>query len=219
MQIDLGRSGGRAPADLRPVAFQRNFTRYAEGSVLVSFGETKVLCNVSVEEGVPKFMRGEGRGWITAEYSMLPRATHSRSMRESTRGKVGGRTHEIQRLIGRSLRAVVNLQLLGERTLQIDCDVLQADGGTRTAAITGAYVAVVDALRGLLEKGLIGAWPVRESVAAISVGIIDGTPCLDLEYTEDCRAEVEHEFRRHRFRTFHRSSGNGRGRTVYRRPA
>jgi ribonuclease PH len=193
MQNNQGRSG-RAPAELRPVLFQRKFTRYAEGSVLVSFGETKVLCNVSVEEGVPGFMRGEGRGWITAEYSMLPRATHQRSAREATRGKVGGRTHEIQRLIGRSLRAVVDLSLLGERTLQIDCDVLQADGGTRTAAITGAYVALVDALRGLQEKGVLAAWPVRDSVAAVSVGIIDGGPCLDLEYTEDCRAEVDMNF-------------------------
>lgn len=189
-----GRIGGRTPAEPRPVSFQRNFTRYAEGSVLVSFGETKVLCNVSVEEGVPGFMRGEGRGWITAEYSMLPRATHTRSARESTRGKVGGRTHEIQRLIGRSLRAVVDLQLLGERTLQIDCDVLQADAGTRTAAITGAYVALVDALFGLQAKGLIGAWPVRDSVAAVSVGIIDGMPCLDLDYAEDSRAEVDMNF-------------------------
>jgi ribonuclease PH len=194
MQNANGRNGGRTPAEPRPVVFQRNFTRYAEGSVLVSFGETKVLCNVSVEEGVPGFMRGEGRGWITAEYSMLPRATHTRSARESTRGKVGGRTHEIQRLIGRSLRAVVDLQLLGERTLQIDCDVLQADGGTRTAAITGAYVALVDALRGLLEKGLLGAWPVRDSVAAVSVGIIDSIPCLDLDYAEDSRAEVDMNF-------------------------
>ncbi len=188
------RACGRAPAELRNINFQRNFTRYAEGSVLVSFGETRVLCNVSVEEGVPGFMRGEGRGWITAEYAMLPRATHVRSAREATRGKVGGRTHEIQRLIGRSLRAVVDLPALGERTLQIDCDVLQADGGTRTAAITGAYVALIDALRGLQAKGLLGAWPVRESVAAVSVGILDGRPVLDLEYTEDSRAEVDMNF-------------------------
>ncbi|MFA5515599.1 MAG: ribonuclease PH [Desulfuromonadales bacterium] len=188
------RAGGRSPGQLREIVFERKFTRYAEGSVLVSFGDTRVLCNVSVEEGVPGFMRGQGRGWITAEYAMLPRATHSRSARESTRGKVGGRTHEIQRLIGRSLRAVVDLQALGERTLQIDCDVLQADGGTRTAAITGAYVALVDALRDLQAKGRIGVWPVRESVAAVSVGIVDGTPVLDLEYTEDCRAEVDMNF-------------------------
>ena len=142
------RHDGRKADELRPVSFQRGFTRYAEGSVLVNFGETRVLCNASVEESVPPFMRGEGRGWVTAEYAMLPRATQSRSPRESTRGKVGGRTHEIQRLIGRSLRAVVDLEALGERTIQIDCDVLQADGGTRTASITGAWVALADAVAG-----------------------------------------------------------------------
>lgn len=188
------RNDGRPQMALRPVSFVRKFTRYAEGSVLVSFGDTKVLCNASVEENVPPFMRGEGRGWVTAEYSMLPRATHSRSSRESTRGKVGGRTHEIQRLIGRALRAVVDLDGLGERTIQIDCDVLQADGGTRTASITGAYVALVDAVNGLIEKGLISASPIKEGVSAISVGIVEEQPLLDLNYDEDFRAEVDMNF-------------------------
>ncbi|HKK01847.1 MAG TPA: ribonuclease PH, partial [Desulfuromonadales bacterium] len=185
------RKDGRGVDALRPVSFQRNFTRYAEGSVLVSFGETKVLCNATVEESVPPFLRGEGRGWVTAEYAMLPRATHSRSPREATRGKVGGRTHEIQRLIGRSLRAVVDLEALGERTIQIDCDVLQADGGTRTASITGAYVALADAIAGLLDKGLLTRSPLKESVAAVSVGIVAGVPVLDLNYDEDFRASVD----------------------------
>ncbi len=188
------RHDGRSPEELRPVGFTRNFTRYAEGSVLVRFGETQVLCNATVEEGVPSFMRGEGRGWVTAEYSMLPRATHSRSPRESTKGKVGGRTHEIQRLIGRSLRAVVDLEALGERTVLIDCDVLQADGGTRTAAITGAWVALADAMAKLQAKGVIARSPLRESVAAVSVGIVAGRPVLDLDYDEDFRAAVDMNF-------------------------
>ncbi len=188
------RRDGRQPVDLRPVTFQRGFTRYAEGSVLVSFGETRVLCNATVEEGVPSFLRGEGRGWVTAEYSMLPRATHSRSPRESTRGKVGGRTHEIQRLIGRSLRAVIDMQALGERTILIDCDVLQADGGTRTAAITGAFVALADAVAGLKSKGLVAGNPLKESVAAVSVGLVEGAPVLDLNYDEDFRAAVDMNF-------------------------
>jgi ribonuclease PH len=188
------RRDGRQPAELRPVTFQRGFTRYAEGSVLVCFGETRVLCNATVEEGVPSFLRGEGRGWVTAEYSMLPRATHSRSPRESTRGKVGGRTHEIQRLIGRSLRAVIDTQMLGERTILIDCDVLQADGGTRTAAITGAFVALVDAVAGLRRKGLVAGNPLKESVAAVSVGVVEGKPVLDLNYDEDFRAAVDMNF-------------------------
>lgn len=188
------RRDGRLPTELRPVTFQRGFTRYAEGSVLVSFGETRVLCNATVEEGVPSFLRGEGRGWVTAEYSMLPRATHSRSPRESTRGKVGGRTHEIQRLIGRSLRAVIDMQALGERTILIDCDVLQADGGTRTAAITGAFVALADAVEGLRRKGLVAGNPLKESVAAVSVGLVEGTPVLDLNYDEDFRAAVDMNF-------------------------
>jgi ribonuclease PH len=188
------RRDGRYPAELRPVTFQRGFTRYAEGSVLVCFGETRVLCNATVEEGVPSFLRGEGRGWVTAEYSMLPRATHSRSPRESTRGKVGGRTHEIQRLIGRSLRAVIDTRVLGERTILIDCDVLQADGGTRTAAITGAFVALADAVAGLRRKGLVAGNPLKESVAAVSVGIVEGKPVLDLNYDEDFRAAVDMNF-------------------------
>jgi ribonuclease PH len=188
------RQDGRLPESLRPISFARNFTRYAEGSVLVSFGETRVLCNATVEEGVPSFMRGEGRGWVTAEYAMLPRATHSRSPREATKGKLGGRTHEIQRLIGRSLRAVVDMRALGERTILIDCDVLQADGGTRTAAITGAWVALADAIAKLRDKGLIGTWPLRESVAAVSVGILGGQPILDLNYHEDSQAAVDMNF-------------------------
>lgn len=192
--MSIQRFDGRLPDQLRAVSFQNSFTRYAEGSVLVCFGETRVLCNASVEENVPPFMRGEGRGWVTAEYSMLPRATQTRSARESTRGKVGGRTHEIQRLIGRSLRAVVDLEALGERTIQIDCDVLQADGGTRTAAITGACVALGDAIATLREKGLLQSSPVQESVSAVSVGIVDGVPLLDLNYEEDSRAEVDMNF-------------------------
>lgn len=188
------RPDGRRADQLRPIDFQRNFTRYAEGSVLVSFGETRVLCNATVEEKVPSFMRGEGRGWVTAEYSMLPRATQSRSPREATRGKIGGRTHEIQRLIGRSLRAVVDLAALGERTIQIDCDVLQADGGTRTASVTGAYVALVDAVCGLRDRGLISASPLREGVAAVSVGLVEGNALLDLNYEEDFRAAVDMNF-------------------------
>ena len=194
MNETIARRDGRRVDALRTIAFQRGFTRYAEGSVLVGFGETRVLCNATVEEGVPGFMRGEGRGWITAEYAMLPRATHSRSPRESTRGKVGGRTHEIQRLIGRSLRAAVDMEALGERTILIDCDVLQADGGTRTAAITGAWVALVDAVRGLRQKGVIAADPIIESVSAVSVGIVDGSPVLDLNYDEDFRASVDMNF-------------------------
>ena len=190
----LVRADSRGAADLRSVSFRRGFTRYAEGSVLVSFGETVVLCNATVEESVPPFLRGEGRGWVTAEYAMLPRATHSRSPRESTRGKVGGRTHEIQRLIGRALRAVIDLEALGERTIQIDCDVLQADGGTRTAAITGAYVALVDALGSLEQKGILPVSPLKEGVAAVSVGIVDGAPVLDLNYEEDYRASVDMNF-------------------------
>jgi len=184
----------RSADALRPVTFTRNFTRYAEGSVLVCFGETRVLCNATVEENVPPFLRGQGKGWVTAEYAMLPRATHSRSPREAVRGKLGGRTHEIQRLIGRSLRAVIDFEALGERTILIDCDVLQADGGTRTASISGAYVALADALNGLVKRGLLPASPLKESVAAVSVGIVDGVPLLDLEYQEDSRAGVDMNF-------------------------
>lgn len=188
------RLDGRKENQLRPIAFQRQFTRYAEGSVLVCCGETKVLCNASVEERVPPFMRGKGRGWVTAEYSMLPRATHTRSMREAAKGKISGRTQEIQRLIGRSLRAVTNLDSMGERTVQIDCDVLQADGGTRTASITGAYIALHDALSGLVNQGKIEKMPLKDSVAAISVGIVGAKPLLDLNYEEDSSADVDMNF-------------------------
>lgn len=188
------RADGRAACDLRPVTITRNFNRYAEGSVLVEFGHTRVICTATVEESVPPFLRGKGTGWVTAEYSMLPRATHSRSPRESTKGKVGGRTHEIQRLIGRSLRSVINMTMLGERTVQIDCDVIQADGGTRTASITGAYVALVDALQKLQERRIIASLPLREAVAAVSVGIIKGEPLLDLDYAEDSGADVDMNF-------------------------
>lgn len=188
------RHDGRRDDQLRPIKMQRGFTRYAEGSVLTSCGDTVVLCTASVEEGVPPFMRGEGRGWVTAEYSMLPRATQTRNSRESSRGKVGGRTHEIQRLIGRSLRAVIDFDLLGERTIRIDCDVLQADGGTRTASITGAYVALTDAVNGLISQGLVNENPLKDSLAAISVGIVDGRAMLDLDYVEDSNAEVDMNF-------------------------
>ena len=179
---------------LRDVRITRNYTKYAEGSVLVEFGNTKVICTASVEEGVPSFLRGKGSGWLTAEYSMLPRATQTRSSRESSRGKVGGRTHEIQRLIGRSLRAVTDLTLLGERTLYLDCDVIQADGGTRTAAITGAYVALSDAVQKLISTRVLSRSPVLEAVAAVSVGIVDGAVLLDLNYEEDSTAEVDMNF-------------------------
>lgn len=185
------RNDGRQLQQLRPITLNRHFTRYAEGSVLVEFGATKVLCNATIEETVPPFLRGKGQGWVTAEYSMLPRATHTRSPRESSKGKVSGRTHEIQRLIGRSLRAVIDLSALGERTIQIDCDVIQADGGTRTAAITGAWVALADALNGLVAQGKIPTSPLRDTVAAVSVGIVGGVPMLDLCYEEDARAEVD----------------------------
>ncbi len=188
------RCDGRLENQLRPISFQRQFTKYAEGSVLVCCGETKVLCNASVEERVPPFMRGQGRGWVTAEYSMLPRATHSRSMREAAKGKISGRTQEIQRLIGRSLRAVTYLDAMGEITVQIDCDVLQAEGGTRTASITGAYIALYDALSYLLQKGVLKKMPLRDSVSAISVGIVGMVPLLDLNYEEDSNADVDMNF-------------------------
>jgi ribonuclease PH len=184
------RRDGRSPDALRPVKFTRGFTRYAEGSVLVEFGETRVLCTASIEEGVPGFLRGKGQGWVTAEYGMLPRATHTRGAREAARGKQSGRTQEIQRLIGRSLRAALNLSALGERTVTLDCDVLQADGGTRTASVTGAYVALADACRKLvLDKGIVN--PLHGQVAAVSVGIVGGRPMLDLDYSEDSTAETD----------------------------
>ncbi len=185
------RSGARAADALRPVGLARRHTLHAEGSVLVSFGRTQVLCTASVEERVPPHRRGSGAGWVTAEYGMLPRATHTRSDREAARGKQSGRTQEIQRLIGRSLRAVFDLAALGERTITLDCDVLQADGGTRTAAITGAFVAAHDAVSWLLERGVIERSPIRDFVAAVSVGIVEGTPLLDLEYVEDAACDTD----------------------------
>jgi ribonuclease PH len=179
------RSFDRTPEQLRPVRFQRQYTRHAEGSVLVEMGHTKVLCNASVEEKVPPFMKGKGTGWVTAEYGMLPRATHTRGSREAAVGKQSGRTQEIQRLIGRSLRAVTDLAALGERQITLDCDVLQADGGTRCASITGAMVALADAIEGLRASGAIAGSPIRDFVAAVSVGIVDGQPVLDLDYAED----------------------------------
>ncbi|MFO1303968.1 MAG: ribonuclease PH [Burkholderiales bacterium] len=187
----IARSGGRRPDELRPLRFTRGFTKHAEGSVLVEMGETRVLCTVSVEEGVPPFMKGRGEGWLTAEYGMLPRATHTRGRREASDGKQSGRTHEIQRLIGRSLRAVTNLAALGERTLKIDCDVLQADGGTRCASITGACVAVADALAWCRARGLVAGDPMRDFVAAVSVGIVGGVPVLDLDYAEDSGCDTD----------------------------
>jgi ribonuclease PH len=185
------RSGARAANALRPVRITRHYTMHAEGSVLIEFGNTKVLCTASVEERVPPHKRGSGEGWVTAEYGMLPRATHSRSDREAAKGKQSGRTQEIQRLIGRSLRAVFDLKKLGERTIQLDCDVIQADGGTRTAAITGAFVAAQDAVNGLLNSGKIVETPITAALAAISVGIVQGTPLLDLEYTEDSACDTD----------------------------
>ena len=185
------RPSGRAPDQLREVRIERGFTRHAEGSVLVSFGDTRVLCTASVDNRVPAFLRGKGEGWITAEYGMLPRSTHTRSDREAARGKQGGRTLEIQRLIGRSLRACVDRKLLGERTITLDCDVLQADGGTRTAAITGAYVALVDAVRWLRKRREIARDPVFGAVAAVSVGIYRGHPVLDLDYAEDSDCDTD----------------------------
>ncbi len=187
----FARSGARAADQLRPVTITRAYTIHAEGSVLIEFGNTKVLCTASVEEKVPPHKRGSGEGWVTAEYGMLPRATHTRSDREAARGKQSGRTQEIQRLIGRSLRTVFDLKKLGERTIQLDCDVLQADGGTRTAAITGAFVAAQDAVRTLLASGKLKESPIIASVAAISVGLVQGTPLLDLEYTEDSACDTD----------------------------
>ncbi len=185
------RPDGRRARELRPVEITPNYLRHAEGSALITFGLTRVLCAASVQEGVPQFLRNSGRGWVTAEYGMLPRSTHTRSDREAARGKVGGRTQEIQRLIGRSLRAVVDMTKLGERTIWIDCDVIEADGGTRTAAITGAYVALALAVRGLLKGGQLTASPLVDHVGAISVGMIDKKLCLDLAYEEDSKAEVD----------------------------
>ena len=189
--MTMTRPNDRAPDALRPVQLTRGYTKHAEGSVLIAFGDTKVLCTASVEERVPPHKKGSGEGWVTAEYGMLPRATHTRSAREAAKGKQTGRTQEIQRLIGRSLRAVFDLKKLGERTITIDCDVLQADGGTRTAAITGAFVAAHDAVATLLAQGLIADTPIRDHVAAISVGLLDGVALLDLEYVEDSACDTD----------------------------
>jgi ribonuclease PH len=189
----MTRSDGRAVNELREITIERGWSKQAEGSALISFGNTRVLCTASFTNGVPRWLAGKGKGWVTAEYSMLPRSTNDRMDRESVKGKIGGRTHEISRLIGRSLRAVIDMKALGENTIVLDCDVLQADGGTRTAAITGAYVALVDAIEWAREKRFIGqkSTPIIDSVAAVSVGIIDGEPMLDLAYVEDVRAETD----------------------------
>ena len=189
--IEVKRAGGRRADEMRPVRIQRRYTRHAEGSVLVEFGDTRVLCTASVEDRVPPFLKDSGRGWVTAEYGMLPRSTNTRTEREAARGKQSGRTQEIQRLIGRSLRSIVDLASLGPRTVQIDCDVLQADGGTRTAAITGSFVALHDAFSFLREKSLIAAWPLRDHVAAVSVGMVGSTALLDLDYTEDSGCDCD----------------------------
>ena len=187
----MTRPSGRAPGQLRRVLIERNFTRHAEGSVLVAFGDTRVICTASVEEGVPGFLKGSGGGWVTAEYGLLPRATHTRSDREAARGRQSGRTQEIQRLIGRSLRAVSDLERLGERSVKIDCDVIQADGGTRTASVTGAFVALHDAIGTLLRAGVLPASPLRDFVAAVSVGLYQGVPVLDLDYAEDSGCDTD----------------------------
>jgi len=187
----MSRPSGRKPQQLRDISITRQFTRHAEGSVLVAFGDTKVICTASVETGVPRFLRGKGKGWVTAEYGMLPRSTGSRMDREAARGKQGGRTVEIQRLIGRSLRAAVDFKKLGENTITIDCDVIQADGGTRTAAITGACVALVDAFRYMQREKIITSDPLLQMVASVSVGVVDGEPVLDLDYPEDSSADTD----------------------------
>lgn len=190
----MTRPSGRAPDQLRPVTIEPGFSRHAEGSCLITFGGTRVLCTATIEERVPPFLKGQGKGWITAEYGMLPRSTHSRSAREAARGKQTGRTQEIQRLIGRSLRSVVNLKALGERQIILDCDVIEADGGTRTASITGAYVALCEALGKLVAKGALPALPLTDHVAAVSCGVFKGIPVLDLDYDEDSNAHVDANF-------------------------
>jgi ribonuclease PH len=228
------RPSGRALDELRAVRITRRFTRHAEGSVLIEFGETRVLCTASVEETIPAFLRNTGRGWVTAEYGMLPRSTHTRSRREAATGKQGGRTLEIQRLIGRALRAVIDLKALGERTITVDCDVLQADGGTRTASITGGYVALVDAVNKLVRTNVLRESPIHGQVAAVSVGIWAGQPVLDLDYAEDSEAETDmnvvmnngggfievqgtaegHAFRRHELDELLNLAANGVGRLL-----
>lgn len=187
----MTRIDGRGPDELRPVRILRHYNKYAEGSVLIEMGDTRVICTASVDDKVPPFLKGTGKGWVTAEYGMLPRATEVRTLREAAKGRQGGRTLEIQRLIGRSLRAVVDLQALGERTIQLDCDVIQADGGTRTASITGAFVALTDACQRLVQSGVLSALPIKDFVAAVSVGMVDGEPCLDLCFAEDSGAAVD----------------------------
>jgi ribonuclease PH len=189
--IASARGGGRADEELRPVDIQTGYLRFAAGSALVSFGETKVLCAAATEDRVPPFLKGQGVGWVTAEYSLMPQSTAERTPRESAKGRVGGRTHEIQRLIGRSLRSVVDTRVLGERTVTLDCDVIQADGGTRTASVTGAFVALCLALAKLREAGTLRGWPVVDWLAAVSVGVVDGRPLLDLDYQEDSRAQTD----------------------------
>jgi ribonuclease PH len=188
------RPSGRSPDQLRSIRITRNYTKHAEGSVLIEFGDTRVICNVSVDEKVPHFLKGKGQGWVTAEYGMLPRSTGSRMQREAAAGRQGGRTQEIQRLIGRSLRAAMDLKALGERTFTIDCDVIQADGGTRTASITGGCVALVDAIEHVRKRGLIAGKPLRHLVASVSCGVYRGTPVLDLDYAEDSNAETDMNF-------------------------
>src|SRR5260221_3890515 len=185
------RPSKRRPDELRPIAIDRRYTEHAEGSVLNAFGDTRVICSASVEDGVPGFLKGRGRGWVTAEYGMLPRSTHTRTDREAARGKQSGRTQEIQRLIGRSLRAVTDLGGLGERTVKLDCDVIQADGGTRTASVTGAFIALHDAVGTLLRRGALSASPIRDFVAAVSVGLYEGVPVLDLDYAEDSGCDTD----------------------------
>ncbi len=211
------RPSGRAPDELRELSFTRGYTAHAEGSVLVGFGATRVLCTASIEDGVPSFLRGSGQGWVTAEYGMLPRATHTRSAREAARGKQSGRTQEIQRLIGRSLRAVVDLKALGERTVTLDCDVLDADGGTRTASITGAFVALADAVDILIKRRSLAANPIHGQVAAVSVGIYRGVPVLDLDYAEDSSAETVMNVVMNSRRRLRRGAGH-RGRSCVQAP-
>jgi len=207
------RPSGRAPDELRQIKITRRYTKHAEGSVLIEFGDTKVLCNVSAEEKVPFFLKGKGQGWVTAEYGMLPRSTGERMHREAARGKQGGRTMEIQRLIGRALRSAIDLKLLGERSLTVDCDVIQADGGTRTASITGGYVALVDAINHLRERGLLTKNPVTHMVASVSTGIYQGTPILDLDYAEDSNAETDMNFVMNDANGFIEIQGTAEGKT------
>ena len=217
MPTEMQRPSGRRHDELRPVRLTRNYTRHAEGAVLVEFGDTKVICTASVDEKVPPFLKGKGQGWVTAEYGMLPRSTNTRSDREAARGKQSGRTQEIQRLIGRSLRSVIDLAALGERTLQIDCDVIQADGGTRTASITGGFVAAYDAIRWLRERGMIETQPVLDFVAAVSVGVFQGVAAARPRLRRGLDVRDRHERRDDRRRRFRRGAGHRRGQAVHAR--